>query len=299
MIDLHSHLLPGIDDGARDLDMALTMARAAVDGGVKVQACTPHIMPGVWNNTGPAIQAAVAELQGKIDEEGIPLRLVAGADVHVVPNLVAGLQSGHLLSLAGTRYVLIEPPHHVAPPRLDEAFFGLLTAGYVPILTHPERLAWVESHYDMVVRLARSGVWMQITSGSLTGSFGSKPKYWGERMLDDGLVHLLASDTHNMKRRPPDLAYGREAAARIVGEEEARNLVLTRPYGILRNSPPSELPQPLVESARGGYASVPAKQNSRKTRGRKTDRKTDMSGHGSSGDSGIVDWMRRLFQRRA
>lgn len=244
MIDLHSHILPGIDDGAADLDISLEMARIAVSGGVTVQACTPHIFPGVFNNSGPQIRRAAEELQRQLDEHGIPLRLVTGADAHIVPNMVSGLRAGEILSLADTRYVLVEPPHHVAPPRLEHFFFDLLAAGYVPILTHPERLTWIEGRYDTFVQLFRAGVWMQVTAGSLTGVFGRRAKYWAERMLNEALVHILASDAHGARRRPPDLAEGRAAAAKWLGEEEAEQLVYVRPCAILENAAPSTVRPP-------------------------------------------------------
>ena len=145
MIDLHCHILPGLDDGAADLSVSTRMAKAFVADGVSVVACTPHILPGLYHNSGPQIRHATAQLQQHLDRQGIPLRLVTGADNHITPNFVAELDSGHLLSLADTRYVLVEPPHHIAPPRLEDLFFTLLVAGYVPILTHPERLTWIKS----------------------------------------------------------------------------------------------------------------------------------------------------------
>src|SRR5262245_65956380 len=153
MIDLHCHILPSIDDGAIDLAVSREMAKAFVADGVAVVACTPHILPGLYANSGPQIRAATAQLQQALRTEGIPLRLITGADNHITPNFVAELRSGHLLSLADTRYVLVEPPHHVAPPRMQDLFFNLLVAGYVPILTHPERLTWIESHYATIERL--------------------------------------------------------------------------------------------------------------------------------------------------
>lgn len=244
MIDLHSHILPGIDDGAADVSVSLTMARAFVADGVTTVACTPHILPGLYHNTGPQIREAVKALQSTIDQEGVPLKLIAGADNHITANFVGGLQSGQLLSLGDTRYVLIEPPHHTMPARLEDMFFSLLVAGYVPILTHPERLTWITAHYDTVERLAHGGVWMQITAGSLTGAFGRQPRYWSERMLDEGLVHILATDAHDAVRRPPMLGAGRDAAAKRIGAAEAEHLVLTRPAGIVANALPSSLPQP-------------------------------------------------------
>ena len=269
MIDLHSHILPGIDDGARDISMSLDMARAWVADGVSVVACTPHILPGIYHNSGPEIRQAVKHLQQILDNEGVPLRLIAGADNHMVSDFVSGLQNGHLLTLADTRYVLVEPPHNVAPLHIDKLFFELLLAGYVPILTHPERLKWIEKHYDTFEKLVQAGVWMQITAASLTGAFGKRPQYWGERMLCEGMVHILATDTHDTERRPPILGQGRECAAKLVGEEEAENLVVTRPRGILENELPSNLPipKPAAPAIAKTYAVPPAHRRSGNKRG--------------------------------
>jgi protein-tyrosine phosphatase len=245
VIDLHSHILPGVDDGAPDLATSLEMARAWVADGVTCVACTPHILPGLYHNRGPDILAAVEQLAQSVADAGIPLLLVAGADNHVVPSFVSDLRSGHLLTLAGSRYVLVEPPHHIMPSSLEYLFMGILSAGYVPILTHPERLTWINGKYDVVQRLAGNGVWMQITAGSITGAFGRSAQYWAERMMDEALVHIIATDAHDLKRRPPVLAAARLAAERRLGAREAQHLVETRPAGVLRNIQPDGLPKPL------------------------------------------------------
>jgi protein-tyrosine phosphatase len=250
LIDLHSHLLPGIDDGSKDLAMSLAMARVASSDGISTIACTPHILPGVYNNSGPAIRSAVARLAESIVEAGIPISLVTGADVHIAPDLAVWLSDGRALTLNDSRYLLLEPPHHVLPPRLEDLIFGLQAAGYVPILTHPERLSWVEGHYDLIGRLASSSVLMQITAGSVMGRFGRRPRYWAERMLDEGLCHLLATDAHNTEQRAPRMADARDFVAQRVGDDEAINLVVRRPQGILNNCSPAELPP--VPQAKAG-----------------------------------------------
>src|SRR5215831_18127983 len=110
LIDLHCHLLPGIDDGAKDLEMSLAMAQMASSDGISTIACTPHILPGVYNNTGAAIRGAVIRLQESISGAGIPISLVAGADVHIAPDLGLQLRDGRALSLNDSRYLLLEPP---------------------------------------------------------------------------------------------------------------------------------------------------------------------------------------------
>ncbi len=244
MIDLHCHMLPSIDDGATDLETALAMARLAVADGIRTVACTPHIYPGLYENTAPGILAAVEAFREQLALAGLSLDLGYGADTHLVPDLLEGLRNGRIPTLNGTRYLLLEPPHHVAPPRLEESCFALLAAGYLPIITHPERLTWIVDHYPRFQELARRGVWMQITAGSLTGRFGPDARYYAERMLDEGLVHILATDSHSPKHRPPALAEGRRAAARWVGPEEAGRLVLERPQAILDNAEPAAVTPP-------------------------------------------------------
>jgi len=244
LIDLHHHLLPYCDDGAKDMATALDMARAAVADGITTVACTPHILPGLYDNSGDVIRRGVVLLQEALAHLDIPLRLVTGSDAHMRPDFGAALKSGLLLSLNDSRYVLFEPPHHVLPPRLDECLFSIMEAGYVPILTHPERLTWIESHYARIVDLARRGVWMQITAASLTGRFGKRPKYWAEKMLSEGMIHILATDAHDLLSRPPVLSAARRLAEQAVGVDEARDLVETRPQGVLDNEMPGRLPAP-------------------------------------------------------
>ena len=243
MIDLHCHLLPGIDDGAPDLAVALAMARCAVADGIQVSACTPHIYPGLYENSKAGIEAAMLAFQTQLQAEGIALELCLGADTHLTPTLVADLRAGLIPTLAGSRYFLLEPPHHVAPPRFEDSVFQLMAAGYVPVITHPERLSWIESHYEIFDRLAHTGAWMQLTAGSLTGRFGRRPRYWAERMLDEGLVDIIATDAHHIDKRAPLLAEGRDAAAQRVGSDEAWHMVSTRPRGILADAAPQSLPQ--------------------------------------------------------
>jgi protein-tyrosine phosphatase len=235
-------MLPGLDDGARDLDMALAMARLAVADGITVTACTPHVMPGVYNNDATLIGAAIATLQTALDRERIALRLVIGSDAHMDFGLVAGLNAGRIPALNGSRYFLFEPPHHVKPPRLEDNLFSILAAGYVPVLTHPERLSWIDDDYPLIVELARRGVWMQLTAGSLTGRFGGRVRYWADRMLDEGLVHILATDAHNTTSRPPILSKARDLAAARLGDEEAIRLTVTRPQGIIDDWRPEDMP---------------------------------------------------------
>lgn len=242
LIDLHSHILPAVDDGASSIDDSLAIARMAVDDGIEVMACTPHFMPGLYDNEAADIKQRVADLNQTLQREGVPLVLVTGSDAHIRPDFLQCLRDGRILTLHDSRYVLFEPPHNILPPRLEDLLFNVTVSGYVPILTHPERLKWIENSYVIFQNLAKSGVWMQITAGSLTGRFGKRPQYWAQRMLSEGLVSILATDAHNVRSRPPLLREGFEMAAAELGQEEAEHLVFTRPLGVLEDRDPGTLP---------------------------------------------------------
>ena len=142
-------------------------------------------------------------LQLELDAAGISCRLVPGCDAHIKPDLVSQLKSGSALTLNDSRYVLVEPPHHILPPNIDRLFFDLLAAGYVPVLTHPERMSWVDRNEELLNRLVLSGVWMQMTAGAIVGGFGEKVRRQAVKMLHKGMIHIVASDAHDTAKRPP------------------------------------------------------------------------------------------------
>lgn len=252
MIDLHCHLLPGIDDGPKDLSTSLEMARIAVADGITTTFCTPHIYPGLYENTAPDIRQRVASLQLILQNQNIPLKLSFGADVHLVPGLLDGIRGGRVPTLGDSRYLLLEPSHHVCPPRFCESVFELIGAGYVPVITHPERLTWAHDHMDDFFALARSGAWMQVTAGALTGKFGARVQRLAERFVGDGWTAVLATDAHTTNRRAPLMREAFQRASELVGADEATRMVAGRPQLIVLNKPPNEvaLPPALVSAGR-------------------------------------------------
>ena len=263
MIDIHCHLLPGIDDGATTLEISLEMARMAVADGIHTTYCTPHIYPGLYENSGPDIQRRVGQLQMVFDDKGINLRLNYGADVHLVPEVFEGMRSGRVPTLGGSRYLLLEPSHHVRPPRFKESVFELIGAGYVPVITHPERLTWADQHLSDFTDLSRSGAWLQITGGALLGRFGKKPQHLAEYFVSEGWADVLASDGHTTGQRAPVLAEALAKAEKLLGTVEAYRLVRERPQAIADNALPSLVVRPPSLDA-------PSSRNSGKILGRVT-----------------------------
>jgi len=257
MIDLHCHLLPGIDDGSPNLDTTLEMARIAVDDGISTIFCTPHIYPGLYDNRGPDIKRRVDALRLVLGDQSIKLSLNFGADVHLVPEVLEGLSTGRIPTLGGSRYLLLEPAHTVRPPRFLESVFAPQARGFVPVITHPERLTWADEHYTDFLQLARSGCWLQITAGALLGTFGKRAQMLAERLTGDGWTAVIASDAHTTQRRAPRLSQAHLRAAQLVGSDEAKRCVYDRPLAIVNNSPAGTVhPPPAMSDAGRGISPV-------------------------------------------
>ena len=244
MIDLHTHILPGIDDGAKDLETSLEMARIAVADGTRLLVCTPHIKAPIYSNTAQNITRATAALQQQLDNNGIELELRVGADIHLTANLLQLLEDGTAPGIAGTRYFLLEPSHDVMPPHIDRFCATVIEHGYTPILTHPERLVWINQHYDVICKLDALGIVMQLTAASITGQFGKTAQYWADRMLAEGRIDIIASDAHDTRYRPPVLSKSREVIEQRWGGQLATTLLMDNPKAIVENLPITPRPRP-------------------------------------------------------
>ena len=233
MIALHSHILHDIDDGATGLQMALDMARWAAEDGVEVMACTPHFLPGVYEPEAPDVVQRVEELNDRLMDEGIELVVVAGCEAHVRPDMVQRLQKGEILTIHTGRHVLCEAPPNVLPPHMDRLFMSIIAAGYTPILAHVERYRWADRALPWMQRMSQSGVLMQVTAGSFFGDYGRLAQDLSMRFLEQGLVHIVASDAHDLTRRPPGLSKAWNLVRSERGEAEARRIFKERPEFIL------------------------------------------------------------------
>jgi protein-tyrosine phosphatase len=220
VIDTHCHLLPGLDDGAKDDAAAIEMARIAEDDGVKTIIATPHMREGDYLNERSTVLDAVEALRPKLRDEGLQLDVVAGSEVHLGPRLAERVDAGRLLTYNdGRRYLLLECPYRNRPVRLDETVFELTVAGIVPVIAHPERIAFFQddaSRFEEIVRLGALG---QMTSSSLLGTFGSRIQKLSEDWVERGLVHVLGSDAHDAKYRPPRLAEARDRWRELTDDE--------------------------------------------------------------------------------
>jgi protein-tyrosine phosphatase len=211
VIDLHTHILPGIDDGARTLDDALEMARALVADGVTAVAATPHVRDD-YPTSADVMLRAVDELRGVLQSEGIPLTLLPGAELAIdrIPRL--GEHDLKRLTLAGSGiYVLVETPYYGWPPELAERLLELRIAGFTPVLAHPERNADVQRAPSLLAPFVHGGTLVQVTAASLDGRLGAASRQAASHLVETGLAHMIASDAHT-----PDI---RAAGMRSAGNE--------------------------------------------------------------------------------
>lgn len=229
LIDIHCHLLPDIDDGAADWDESLAMAEMAVADGISTIVVTPHQLGNFAKNDGRAIRARCAELQEFLDRRGVDLEVLPGADVRIEPELVAKIRSGDVVTLADCRrHVLLELPHELYLP-MEGLLDDLRSAGLAGILSHPERNLGILQRPRIVNSLVDAGCLMQVTAGSLVGTFGPQCQRLCETLVADGLAHFVATDAHGCRSRRPLLSRALERVAELAGQAAAVELCSENP----------------------------------------------------------------------
>jgi len=256
MIDLHTHILSGLDDGAKDLAESLKMCQLSYRDGIETVVATPHTLNGVYQNDRSTIIEKVRELNEalrKLDADSqlrthhseLPLSVLPGADVHFCSDLIRRFKQGEIETVNDKgRYMMIEFPFQRVPPKAEEVLFQLLARRIIPIITHPERNAELLQRPQRYYGMIRMGCLGQVTAMSLTGEFGSLVKRVAEKLLKNRLIHIIASDAHSSNGRPPILSRGLNVAATIVGKEEARRMVTEYPQSILEGRRP-DIPEPI------------------------------------------------------
>lgn len=238
MIDLHNHLLPGIDDGAPDLDTALQLARVAVADGITHLVCTPHIHPGRYDNTHASIQGAHRQFVEGLQQAGIELQVAAAAEVRFGMELMVGIAQNAVPFLGqwqGKRVLLLEFPHGEIPFGAERLTAWLLQRDIVPMIAHPERNKGLMRSPGKLKAFLDQGCLLQVTAGSVAGRFGPAAQELAHALLEQGVVTILASDAHNLQHRPPQLSEGLDEATRLIGAANADRLVRETPWEIARH----------------------------------------------------------------
>jgi protein-tyrosine phosphatase len=257
MIDIHHHLLYGLDDGAKDLETSLKMAEIAIDDGITHIACTPHA-----NSDYPFRPEENAALRAKLQQKiGDRLTLGLGCDFHLsFDNIEDALAHPTKYTVNGKRYLLVEFPDFGIPQNISASFYEMAVAGMVPILTHPERNLTLMQKPEKLAQWLRMGCLVQVTASSLVGGFGRGPQRIARELLDWGWVHMIATDAHNTTSRPPVMSKAREFISQQYGTEEAERMCVQNPRAVFLGEAFAEQPEPARAFEENEEFSAPKKR---------------------------------------
>ncbi|MGQ9556409.1 MAG: tyrosine-protein phosphatase [Desulfurispora sp.] len=252
-IDIHCHILPGLDDGPGTMADAVAMAALAVADGVVTVVATPHVYPGLYENTPQSIEAVRAQLQAELQQAGLQLEVRIGAEYFLEPGILGRLVEDDVLFLnRESRSLLVEFPAQQVPAYAESLFYELFLAGCRPVIAHPERNPELVNA-DLLERLVHRGALLQLTAASLTGQMGRSVQKAAEELLARGIVHLVASDAHSCRGRTPQLSAAAQKVAAIGGESIARRLFYENPRRLLKGEDVAAVRLPGAGRAPGSW----------------------------------------------
>jgi len=218
MVDIHHHLLPGLDDGSKDLETSIAMAKMAAADGITHIVATPHANHR-YNFDPALIDERLSALRQALAADGVSITIGRGCDFHLsYENLQHAYREPKHFAINGLGYMLVELPDYSIPKQLDDAFYELRIAGVEPILTHPERNPALQKDSSRMEEWLRQGMLVQLTTSSVLGQMGSVAERMSHRMLENRWVHFLATDAHNLKSRPPQMQAAHDLVAKKYGK---------------------------------------------------------------------------------
>ncbi|QKY70315.1 tyrosine-protein phosphatase [Lentibacillus sp. CBA3610] len=201
MIDIHCHILPGIDDGAGTITDSLAMAQTAAQQGIHTIVATPHHRNGVFNNLKNDIISYTHDLNEQLKEENIPVTILPGQETRINGDMVGDIENGDLAALNDTKYLFVEFSSSHVPRYAKQMLFDIQVAGYIPVIVHPERNSAISQHPSMLYEFVQKGALTQVTAASLNGNFGKNIQKFSHQLVEANLTHFLASDAHNTTTR--------------------------------------------------------------------------------------------------
>jgi len=235
MIDIHSHILYGLDDGAEDLEETLEMLRIAEEAGIKKMITPPHYIDGSTEYDEEDIENRLNTIQSLIEDEGMEIRLFSGNELYMDYYLSSSLRQGHCLTLADSNYVLVELPMDVVPSYTENVLYALFEQGYRVILAHPERYGTIQREPEILYRYIEMGCLVQVNALSVNGMTGTKMQELTKRFMEKNWVHFIGSDCHSKRVRAPRLSKAFELTEQWVGKKKAQEIFAENAEKILQN----------------------------------------------------------------
>ena len=224
MIDIHSHILPNVDDGSRDIFMSIEMAKLYLQNGIKRVIATPHYIQGSMDNTVKDNKKSLAMLNKELSREGLDLEVVLGNEIYLSISTVNDILDNKVSTLNGTRYVLIELPMYDIPLYMENVLYDLQIEGFVPIIAHPERNTKIIEDPNILYNYINKGVLGQLNLSSLEGMYGSKVKSTAEILLKHKMIHFVGTDAHRNRKRSPNVKKGLEILESLVDKKDFQNI---------------------------------------------------------------------------
>ncbi|MDK8640204.1 tyrosine-protein phosphatase [Niallia taxi] len=201
MIDIHCHILPGLDDGPATVEDSLLMAKEAVNEGIKTIIATPHHRNNKYENTKSQIIENVSSLNNLLNKENIPLEILPGQENRIYGEILEDYRKGEILTLSNTNYLFIEFPSSTVPRYSERLLYELQNEGLTPIIVHPERNKELQNNPELIYSLVKHGALTQVTAASVAGYFGKSIQKFSKQLVEHNLTHFIASDAHNTKNR--------------------------------------------------------------------------------------------------
>ncbi|MGF9964005.1 tyrosine-protein phosphatase [Bacillus rhizoplanae] len=224
MIDLHCHILPGVDDGAQTITDSLEMAKTAIAEGIHTIVATPHHQNGKYVNERMHILHQVKQLNDLLQENNVSLTVLPGQEVRLYGEMLQDYENNKIVTLNETnKYILIEFPSNHVPRYAEQMLYELRMKGLIPIIVHPERNAELIEHPDKLYNFVNKGALTQVTAGSLLGNFGKKIKKFSLQLIEHNLTHMIASDAHNTTTRSFHLQAGYDVIEKEFGTSTLMN----------------------------------------------------------------------------
>ncbi|HWQ42535.1 MAG TPA: CpsB/CapC family capsule biosynthesis tyrosine phosphatase [Desulfosporosinus sp.] len=262
MIDVHSHILPGLDDGAKNMEETLGMVQQLHEAGFKTLVATPHVLEGKDFLHPEEILAVIEQVRERVAEAGISVDILPGAENYIFPDMAKWVKDGKLMTMGNTgKYLLLELPLADIPHYTDQVFFELQVQGLTPVLAHPERYRGLAEAPERLIEWAKKGILLQLDLRSLGGYYGPEPKRLAELMLSSDLIHVVGSDVHHVSRSKSTYPEALQSVKEIVGESRFQEVTQSNPQSILDGKPLQGdreyvLNEPTIKKRKRGFWSL-------------------------------------------